>query len=134
MTTFFEICANWTVHNTTVVSTIYRYIMINCLLLIPINKFRCCRALTTTIYRICQRNVKITSHNCNQHLLLYITANWLLSNLGRYTEHPKWYILLIIWALKICLIYMLMLSGPWAYISDKSLISMLLLVKITLHY
>ena len=31
-----------------------------------------------------QRNVKITSHNHNQHLLLYITAEQLSSGLGNF--------------------------------------------------
>ena len=57
VTTFYEISANQSVHNTTVVSTIYRCIMINCLILIPINKFWYCRALLGAInlikYSVC---------------------------------------------------------------------------------
>ena len=51
--------------------------------------------------------------------------------------HRKWYILLVIWALVICLICMPSALGPaafgfWVYISGKSLLPMLQLLRNTL--
>ena len=51
-------------------------------------------------------NDKIEPHNHNEYLLLYKEAEILKSTLGRFLECRKWNILVITWALGICLIYM----------------------------
>ena len=56
------------------------------------------------------RNVRITSHHQNWHLLLYRAAEQ-LSGMGRFLECQKWHKLVITWVLRICLIYMPVSSG-----------------------
>ena len=41
------------------------------------------------------KNIKITSHNHNQHLLLYRLAEQSTSGLGRFSEYQKYNILVI---------------------------------------
>ena len=62
------------------------------------------------------RNIKITSRHQNRHLLLYKPAEQFPSGLGRFLVCRKWYILVITWALGICLIYMPVPSGLGIYI------------------
>ena len=65
----------------------------------------------------CHVNDKIEPHNHNEYPLLYKEVEILTSSLDRFLECQKCNILVITWALVICLTYVpsvLGPSGPWA--------------------
>ena len=82
-------------------------------------------------------NVKINSHNRNRYPLLYKHTEISTSSFGQILECRKCNILVVTWALVLCLIYMPKARGPvalglWAYISGKALVPMLQLLHKTL--